>query len=88
MLIFKLERRQNVQNVGNWTGYLNVILIRKIFSIISVVVIMLRVIIILEILTSTQSPIALLLLAKISLNGLMVCLFVTYQNLILACMFV
>ena len=49
MLIFKLERRQSVQNVGNWTGYLNVILIRKIFSIISVVVIMLRVIIILEI---------------------------------------
>ena len=29
LLIFKLERRTNTQNVGNWTGYLDVILISK-----------------------------------------------------------
>ena len=46
LLIFKLERRTNAQNVGKWTGYLDVILISKIFSIITVVVIILRVIII------------------------------------------
>ena len=29
LLIFKLERRTNAQNVGNWTGYLDVIPISK-----------------------------------------------------------
>ena len=29
LLIFKLERRTNAQNVVNWTGYLDVILISK-----------------------------------------------------------
>ena len=29
LLTFKLERRTDAQNVGNWTGYLDVILISK-----------------------------------------------------------
>ena len=57
LLTFKLERPTNVQTVGNWTGLLCYTKF-KIFSITTIVVIMLRVIIILEILASTQSPIA------------------------------
>ena len=53
LLIFKLKRQTNAQNVGNRSGYLDVILILK--KIITVDVIMLWVI---TILASTQSPIA------------------------------
>ena len=54
LLIFKLERRTNAQNVGNWTGLFGCYTDFKIFSIITFVVIMFRVIIILEILLSVK----------------------------------
>ena len=54
-LIFQLERRTKAQNVMNWTRCCTNF---SIFTIITVVIIMLLFIINLEILASTQSPIA------------------------------
>ena len=77
-LIFQLERRTKAQNVVNRIGCCTNF---NIFTIITVVIIMLLFIINLEILASTQSLIAFSLLAKIyqfwqvcSSDGLSVCL--------------
>ena len=54
-LIFQLERRTKAHNMVNWTGCCTNF---NIFTIITVVIIMLLFILNLEILASTQSPIA------------------------------
>ena len=64
-LVFKLERRTNKPTCDELDWHSRCCTNFKIFSIITVVITILQVIMILEILASTQSPIAFSLLAKI-----------------------